>query len=402
MKAQLVLLGGRSSVPNLLTILYQQPDEVFVLTSNESTQDFGKFKNLIKKYHPSCSIEEIGPVDAFNYEAISELCRTVFQDNLDAEWICNITAATTIMSIGVYEQAKLCKLPCWYLNTANSRVICLVGPKIGEEEEKKLFHLTVEQYVNAYYHELKNGDMEDRRNLAEQNWLPFAQMLAKDPSVVACLKGIFDKARSKNNPNSSLVGDTPGKPDRVDKHGKVGGPKHYILRHPTKEEVALLTEAKKVVLIDDCNNPNDSFEFRLNYIQYSFLSGAWLEVYIWNEAKQANLFDDCQWNRKIEEGATREFDVAITYKAQLIIVECKTGKDKKSDIMRDLVSAASLVGHKFVGKIVASSFLTLSTIDDDSKAKAHQDSIVLVLADEILNIRQRLIDEAKTPTYSRI
>ncbi|HEU5226827.1 MAG TPA: hypothetical protein VFU49_03365, partial [Ktedonobacteraceae bacterium] len=93
MKAQLVLVGGRSSVPNILTILFQKPDVVIVLCSHESHSDFANFKRMVETILPTCAVEDLLPVDAFEPEEIAKRCVEAFQRYSTAEWICNITAA---------------------------------------------------------------------------------------------------------------------------------------------------------------------------------------------------------------------------------------------------------------------------------------------------------------------
>ncbi len=51
-------------------------------------------------------------------------------------------------------------------------------------------------------------------------------------------------------------------------------------------------------------------------------------MYVWDEARKQNIFKDCQWNEIIMSGNSKnELDVAMVYKAQLLISECKTGNE---------------------------------------------------------------------------
>lgn len=95
------------------------------------------------------------------------------------------------MSITAYEQPRKLNNACWYLNTAKARVINLVGQKLDLEQEKNLFHLSVEQYVEAYHFSLEKGDLEERREKCEQERLPFAQMLGQEPILAAYLKEVM-------------------------------------------------------------------------------------------------------------------------------------------------------------------------------------------------------------------
>ena len=72
------------------------------------------------------------------------------------------------------------------------------------------------------------------------------------------------------------------------------------------------------------NGGNVSCQFANNYFAKLLGTGHWLELYIWNEVKKAAFADDVQWNYSFKSTATSELDTILTYKAQLIVVECKT------------------------------------------------------------------------------
>lgn len=415
-KTQLVLVGGRSSVPNILTILHQKPEVVLALCSHESHDDFSKFKHMVETILPTCTVEELLPVDAFEPEEITRQCTEAFQRYPEADWICNITAATTIMSIIVYEQTKSSQKKgsqksCWYINTSQTRVITLVGPKLDDEKNAAVFHLSVPEYVSAYYYSLEGGDLEERREQCEQQWLPFAQLLGKQPTLASHLKSIM----------KAIGNSKQGRP------GSARGPKSYTLLKLSQEAHDIVKEAQRFGLVSNVRSDPDSLNFTLTYLQDSFLNGGWLELYVWNEAKQillldkSNLFDDCQWNHKvIISGVKRELDVALTYRAQLIIAECKTGDDTKdSETLNKLVSVANPLGGRFVGKILISSLFSPDETDPNEiqrngilreQIKGHQDflakaahhHIVVIMGEDLPRIRELLEKEAVTPKYPRM
>jgi len=409
MKAQLVLVGGRSSVPNILTILFQKPDAVIVLCSHESHNDFASFKHLVEAILPTCTVEDPPPVDAFEPEEVAERCTEAFQRYSTAEWICNITAATTIMSIAVYEQARKFQKDCWYLNTSKTRVITLTGAKLDSNHNAAIFHLSVLEYISAYYYSLENGDLEERRGWCEQHWLPFAQLLGQNPILADHLKPVM-KAISNSRQQ---------RPNKNE-------PKHYDFPKLSQEAHDIMKKAEQFGLASDVRIEHGVLHFTLTHLQDSFLNGGWLELYVWNEAKQikssdnSSLFDDCQWNHKVTiSGVTREIDVALTYKAQLIIAECKTGDDITESRTRDgLVAVANPLGGKFVGKILISSLFSPKETGPDQiqdgklreKIKGHQDflskadhhNIVVIMAEDLPRIRERLKQEAETPKYPRM
>lgn len=390
MKALLILVGGRASIPNILTIIHLQPQAIIAICSEESHSDFPQLKDAIEKISPSYSVEELPPVDAFNKEEITIRCEEALRKHPSATWIFNITAATTIMSIAAYEVAKRFQHSCWYLNTSQARVVTLSGIQC----EESIFYITASQYVTAYYRSLEIGDLEERRDFCEQRWLAFAQKLGEHPEMAIHLKKIM-KAIDK----------TKIKRPRKDE------PKQYTLEGDSKDAYDILESAQQVELLNELSKDDKHLHFQLTYLQDNFLNGGWLEAYVWDKAQKLHLFDDCQWNKKIVLGnLKKELDVVMTYKAQLILVECKTGDETyDTETLNKLEAVANLLGGRFVGKILASSLLSPDE-KDSNKFKGHQEflakaksqCIVVIMGEDLPKIGEILKKEAIKPTYPRI
>src|SRR2546427_367012 len=106
MKEQLILVGGRP-MPNMLTILNEKPGIVVAITSRDRKEELPYVKKaireLLKNTKPNCDLDalddELYIVDAFDLPQISMACERALQNYPEAEWLFNITGATTIMSI---------------------------------------------------------------------------------------------------------------------------------------------------------------------------------------------------------------------------------------------------------------------------------------------------------------
>jgi hypothetical protein len=128
------------------------------------------------------------------------------------------------------------------------------------------------------------------------------------------------------------------------------------------------------------------------------------------------FFSDCRWNLKVVDDKNfiekdtnnrNEIDVALIYKAQLLIVECKTGgRDAFNAETLDWITGVSTpLGGRFVSKILVSS-LPLPYETDRSfelfMAKAESRSVFLATREDLPNIGKVLEEQAKTPKYPRI
>ncbi len=392
MKAQLILVGGRASIPNILTIIYQRPDVVIPVCSIESKRDLPALQQAIRTVHPACRIEEIDPVDACSFSQIYDVCEKAVISYPNAEWIFNITMGTSIMSIGAYEVAKKYQssrsVQCWYINTSQARVISLPEDASNSSYGKEIFKIEVSQYAAAYNRVLLPGDLEDERAYAEQHWLPFAQRLGKNPHDAFLIKLMLSK-----------IGDNKPRKDRDGKDGS----KYPTIKGLSDEVYHLLEGAQSLQLVSQLRKDADSISFRLSYPQHKFLNGAWLEMYVWDEANKLGIFDDCQWNHTIVDGkSNNELDVTMTYKAQLLIAECKTGEEAfDSDTLYKSDSVANLLGGRFVGRLLITS-LPLPKDHQKFLEQANSRRIVVVTAEDLSIVGAKISEEAKQPRYARM
>ncbi|GCE46983.1 hypothetical protein [Thermosporothrix hazakensis] len=86
----------------------------------------------------------------------------------------------------------------------------------------------------------------------------------------------------------------------------------------------------------------------------------------------------------------------MIYKAQALIVECKTGtKGKKSKTVRDVTTVASSIGHRFVGKFLITSLFT-NQIDPkrhaDIQHKAEKDHTFVITGEELPRVKEFLVE----------
>lgn len=403
-KALLTLFGGRSFLPTALIVLHEKPDIVVAISSNQSYDDLPQLQQAIDKFQSelefTCILETPDGIDAFDVTKIQQLCENAITQHPDAEWIFDITGGTSLMSLAAYEAARKSKenfhksTSCWYLNTAQTRVISLVGKTRNES----IFHISVDGYAAAYKHTLQAGVFEGLQDSNKRDWLQFAQRLGKNPHEISQLKVVMNK-----------VTDRPG----------VNSPKLYDLPNAYNGTYTLLKEAQQIGLLSLLSEEKDpTIKFKLTYIQDKFLNGAWLEAYIWNEARnlrdetgQKPFFDDCQWNHVLDGDTNNELDVAMTYNAQLIIAECKTGEAGTfaPDTIYKWDSVATSLGGKFVGRMLITS-LQIPNENERGRhqsykeflARAHSKGIVVVTADKLPFIGDILKREAINPTYPRI
>jgi hypothetical protein len=384
MKTLLMLVGGRP-IPNALTVIHEEPDTIIAICSKESIKnEWVQLKQVIEKLLPSATIKETSAVDAFDIEAITAICERELLAHLDTEQILNVTAGTSLMTLGAYIAAERCSrldgasIRCWYLDTAHSSVKSL----LGERRDSDIFGLSVEQYINAYNYRLQDagGYKNYRKRYLQKNWLTFAQRLGKRPQEILLLKQILQEL---NKPPKKIV--------------------------KTTEAHNLLQELETVGLIRNLHEEGIYLSFSLSNEQYTFLDGAWLELYVYQEALALDIADsgnNVLWSQEIIDNDPNrvakspllfnDMDVSLTYKAHLVIIECKTGdKGLASQTLDDIVSMSDLLGRGFVIKVLVTSKSSPKDMDEDFKTKARIKGVRLVTLEDLPNVGALIEEQAK-------
>lgn len=399
MQAQLILVGGRL-IPNILSVIYQQPEFIIAVCSLQShKREWLQLRKAIQNLVPTCQIKE-EVVDGYLLEQIEQACEKYIGQNDKETWVFNVTNATSIMSIGAYNIAKKyahtpnIDLNCWFLDTPRSRIIALVG----KPADKSIFDLEVAQYIAAYDYRLVPGNLEEERAYSETHWLPFCYFLVEHIENINTLKKFVGKISNQ-------------KPQKKD------GSQERSIADSSEAMYTFLIHICGFGLIDNLRKESGRVFFNLTYLQANFLEGTWLEAYVWNQAFQLSIFSDCLWNQKLianerltDKESENELDVALIYKAQLFIVECKTGKDEgfKSEILYKIDSVANPLGNWSVGKVLVMSLSIPDESDkiaykkyEEFKHKARDKGITLVTREELSNVGTILRGLTENTNFSR-
>lgn len=327
-KALLLLTGGRG-VPDLLVVKHIHPDTIFNITTTQGLKDANSLKEFSRS-HFYCDIEVLSTVDPFNEEEIRERCLEALRREPDAEWIMHFTSSPKVVGIYAHDIARALGIPLLFLDTAGEQVVSLI--KDYPVDTKELFKATVEEYIGAYGRTYEIPKSLDYRQNAE-SWYPIAQVLAQMPEATQFLLKAVREAPNSGSPLSRKV---------------------------NIQAEQLVLQLSAVGVLDITTRTADTLECTIRDSDtLEFLKGDWLEVYVWHEATEAGFADDCQWGYKIvvdqKIAATlpsNELDLALTYKARLLIAECKTSKDPFDPFFLDkLYSIANLVGGGYVRQV---------------------------------------------------
>ncbi|MBE3560240.1 MAG: DUF1887 family protein [Ktedonobacteraceae bacterium] len=303
-KALLIVAGGRA-IPNVLSLLYLRPQVVRVILSKEGWDHKQAFVDIARSI-PDCQIDIIADIDAYDFNICLEACQNACEPYPDDEWewTFDITSAPKITGIAAYEVAKQKGVSCWHADAQRERHVSLVKPV--EIDTARFFHLTLDDYMKAQHRiwAIPQGPVPDYRQIVTK-WADITKELVASPDTIELLTLLHDKK----------PGDT------------VPLPAHLIYS-PLLQSIA----NKGLLEIDRLRYGVITGEFTSKQAAKFLGTGDWLEFYVWNEAVSTKLDDDsnftdefhCQWGCSIFDGPVeKELDLALMYKAQLILAECK-------------------------------------------------------------------------------
>jgi hypothetical protein len=326
-RALLLLTGGRG-VPDMLMVNYLKPDKIFNITTTQGMKNALDFQQFSRK-HFHRDVDILPTINPFDETEIKMACKTALELAPDAEWIIHFTGSPKVVGIYAHDIARDHNIPFCFLDTEGKQLISLVkdlpiNPEI-------FFKASVQEYIGAYGRTYEIPKLQLYRSKAE-SWYNIAQILVNMPEETQnLLKGVRSPAK--------------GKPLEITVDSSA---------QPLLEELSL----SGIMAITSQADDKTQCQLLSHEIR-EFLEGDWLEVYVWQEARNAGFADDCQWGYKIvvdqKMAATlpsNELDLALTYNARLLIAECKTSANPFDSLfLNKLYSIANLVGGGYVNQV---------------------------------------------------
>ncbi|MDY7021996.1 MAG: DUF1887 family CARF protein [Cyanobacteriota bacterium] len=384
-KVMLILIGGRSATPAVAGALQflEEVDRIkFLLCDGD---DYLKRKDEVETVlqkensHIICEKNDVKSVDPNNfdevYKSVQELCSNVE----DLRYV-NLTSVPQTMAISVYSYVKdnYPQALIFSVQTNSSQIIPLVFGK---------------------------------------KTIPFSKRLSVENYIAMCGLGIYQKKSGQVNPQWDIISRYFVEHCEISTEilstirSEAGGHKIKVPKRLKISEQALTKLKSKVSQLDlyiffnkleehsliaSLKNCDQEISFRIETSEsYDFLKGDWLEVFVYNKAKQCG-FDSVE--RGIELDDYRgEIDVFCLNSANPIICECKTGKFKPEDFNK-LNSKAEKLGANYCVKLFITSE---SEVSSESINTAKNNRTVIVNASELSNLEEILKKEMQDPTYGR-
>lgn len=386
-KALLIAAGGRAA-PDVLPLFYLQPQVVVAITSEEGWQAQNAFVDIAHAI-PSCRVEIIPRVNAYDLATGKAACRRAIASYPDTEWEWTFTIGSSpkITGIAAYEVAKEMGIPCWHIDTRHEKVVSLV--RDVSVDKQRFFHLSLDDYMKIQRREgkEKNGPTKTYRKIAE-SWIDVAEAMANFTETTL-FTSVFYRGynRIKNKDVGAIIQEPLQIPPSLEVHPLV----HTFVD-------------RGLLRLEEISPGEITYYFTSIESAHFLGTGDWLEVYVWHKTTEAKFADDYRWGYKIHGQVDNEIDLALVYKAQLIIVECKTDFDPfkaEKGYQRDLDDTAELLGGAYVSKVFVTNQPAIGDTYPSFERQADERRIVVVTRDKLADVGNILKNEAMNPTYER-
>ncbi|MCX7806130.1 MAG: DUF1887 family protein [Planctomycetota bacterium] len=322
----LLCLLSDQHVPNLLSVHHLKPDRLILLESEDMQRKSASrcFLDALKAGGLDYSdMRDIVSLDRVaDFPAIQNALRSAYGKYPDARWTVNLTGGTKPMSIAAYEFFKALGARLLYVeaNRPNEFRFFDTGTT-----ETGMHNLTIKEFITGYGFSLSKP--KDKVRQAEdraRRWGVCAREIARtasDQDLLILGDSDRDKARKKGlNLQPGQL--TPSDPQ---------------LRERLAKTFSLQTK-------------NNSLVGCLDRHACGFLTGGWLEVFVWGVLDKHTSALDLRDVRlgievakagdtasgSIAPGQANDLDVAFIHNYGLHVVECKSGAqshDPKADAL---------------------------------------------------------------------
>jgi hypothetical protein len=382
MKSVHVCLVSDQTIPNILGIIHQKPDELLLLTTremenkNKSAAILACLKGMGLDYG-ACQ-HKIEIIEDSITDCQRKLASWI-SGREDDDFMVNLTCGTKIMSIAAFEQFKDYGSRMFYIPFGRNEMVHIFPKRSSNLIVPLQQRLMVTDYLAAYgltvINRNKLPEMERdsvaRREIA--SWI-----VAEYPNLknlLCCLGGALRTHRDDRKPfllNSVFSGATGAEIELLHKMGfQVSG---------------------------------DTLEKELQKSEIQFLTGGWLEEFCFNEVTslRGGGIDDGVIGIAIknQKGTSNEFDVMFTRDNALYTVECKSldqHDDKKTDALYKVAALQKEFGLRVGSYFVSTSpyILRDGALKPAIAARAEQFNTIIIPPDEVSCFAQRLRQSLK-------
>lgn len=369
-----VCIASGQSLPNLLPVLQLRPSEVWVLCTEAMRAHARHLSDALRSQSVAVTII---PFDDRSFDSMSRAAMDLAPKLDGRPCVLNVTGGTKLMTLAITQVlAHLLEdgTPAprvLYADTEHQRFEWVSRPATTQPMDAvlRIEPLLLAQGLRSHSDPeaaYRQRDAEQRKELTR-----FLGDEAKDLfGWFGNMNWLADQALDEGEARSSFQ------------------PVHDLGREPRgKEEKALRLAAENALLAWEGGR---RIQFR-DQAAARYFRGGWLEEFV--DAKIRGFRGvDCRRGlvvKHTDSGTRNELDLIAVCRNRVLVVECKTGAlrdDKGSDAIYKLKRVAEAVG----GRLVTPMLLSARRLPDEPRARARNDGIVLLEAEELKHLPKAL------------
>lgn len=363
----LLCLLSQQHVPHLLAIHHYRPDRLVLVESNDSRKkqlathllDAIRLGGLDYTNHPGEDRSHIEPLESEDdLNAVRTSLRHAYNRYPSAEWLVNVTGGTKPMSIATYDffngliRRGVLDGRILYTNNALPGAIIDLDGHVSENVDHRV---SIKQFLAGYGFESRKADakIEEGESRARR-WWDCSRAIAAEADASSLLS-LNDHERTRaRDKGLELV------PGRLQPDGKPFWPSVADAFSLRLDDGALIG--------------------KLDRHAVQFLTGGWLEVFLWGllirHADALGIWDvrlGLEVGQK-DASTGNDFDVTFMLKHGLCMIECKSGS-QSHDTDTEILYKIEAVMQQFRALRVRSWLATTSPNVLNPKTGEIKDSI---------------------------
>ncbi len=312
----LLCLLSEQHIPNLLAVKHFRPDKLVLIETigmkkKKAAENFLRALNAGgDDYSDRKEIFTIEREDDFR--EIKSCLKRAYSSFPTDRWTAVLTGGTKPMSICTYDFFKAIDQKCVYTGISTPDIINDVNTG---ENERCTYGISIGEFLEGYGFKIKNSGSE-RENI-DREWWELSRIIAQEVQSAVSDPVIKLSDEERKTAREKGIEIKPG----MITEGIIG------------DAVAGTFGLSRV---------NSGIEGKIDKYQARFLTGGWLEVFIWgllDKHKEKLRIYDIRLGLEVmarEASTSNEFDVCFMRDYSLSMVECKSGGqeyDREGDIL---------------------------------------------------------------------
>lgn len=378
-----ICLISDQAAPNLLPVLdddFKPKEAIFVVTERMKEKAAFLAETFQKK---NIKVRTVTLKDEFNFGEMEEDFFRLAEELSEQNIALNVTGATKLISIAAENAFAALGAPIFYVDTDNKRIVFISKDENGQWQQDRALNtnINLDIYLSSYGAAIRHKSQPEKRQKYLDSVTPWVKKYQDYKTEIPNINGLA--ASSVQN-----------------------GYKSDFKKVYKSQKLDEMLRGLDYAQLVDYSGSTVNF---LNKEKFAFLSGGWLEDFVYDQIKDLPKIDDIACGAEVANSAFQkdknefqkqnlgnmnEFDVVFMANNKLHIIECKTllmdkgnkaGGVKPEEILYKLETLKDYGG--FMSK---KCLVTYFPVPEAVANRAKFYKIELIQAEQIARVREHI------------